>query len=229
MTIPHMRRMAKCRSMARHPGPMAAASRATCCQVRRSCHPGRMHTCAVLHCSRRRCRCSCMQICRATARACAHARTHTHRSPLHTTPGAMFVIWSSYWLFSILRLHVIQQRKPARPGGSAAVSRPWYPFPYCKNVPLEPVLKLALTVVGIFVEVSPLGHGEWRCAYCIRAPGGPALLSACRAAAGPLCMQSPTQLPAAARNSSIAVCTELLCAAYNACCLQPCSSSSTCC
>jgi hypothetical protein len=81
-------------------------------------------------------------------------------TPAFCSAGLMFLIWGSYWLLSILRLHMLQQRTRGSPG--APISRPWYPFIAWQHIPLEPVMKVVLPLLGVMVELSPLGHGEWR-------------------------------------------------------------------
>jgi hypothetical protein len=88
-------------------------------------------------------------------------RTPTLLRPVHA--GLLFLFWGAYWLLSILRVHLTQQRSRGSRGAGSAVSRPWYPFPLWANVPLEPLVKILLPTLGVFVELSPLGHGEWRC------------------------------------------------------------------
>lgn len=101
--------------------------------------------------------------CMPRARACMRSDPPTNNLPTPAAhhAGLLFLIWGLYWLLSILRLHMVQQR--VRGGAAAPVSRPWYPFPAWQQVPLEPMMKVALPLLGVLVELSPLGHGEWRC------------------------------------------------------------------
>lgn len=65
----------------------------------------------------------------------------------HVVPGSMFIIWSSWWLFACLRDHILSS--PERPYRSKA----WFILPILPNFPLEPVLKVAGTAIGIIGEL----------------------------------------------------------------------------
>ena len=73
-------------------------------------------------------------------------------------PGWFFFGWATWWLLGVFNLYM---RSSSRAPYSA---RAWYEFPWCScscNVPLEPLLKVALTFVGINGELW-FGHESWR-------------------------------------------------------------------
>lgn len=80
----------------------------------------------------------------------------------HVVPGSMFIIWSSWWLFACLREHILSS--PERPYRSKA----WFPLPLLPNFPLEPVLKVAGTTIGIIGE---LWFGQVRFTYMFDGDG----------------------------------------------------------
>lgn len=80
----------------------------------------------------------------------------------HVVPGSMFIIWSSWWLFACLREHILSS--PERPYRSKA----WFAMPLLPDLPLEPVLKVAGTAIGIIGE---LWFGQVRFTYMFNDDG----------------------------------------------------------
>lgn len=73
----------------------------------------------------------------------------------HLLPGCFFLIWGTYWLLSVFRLHFkSSEKKPFK-------SRAWYPFLWPKSVPLEPLLKVVFPFIGINGELWA-GHDHYR-------------------------------------------------------------------
>ena len=104
-------------------------------------------------------------------------------------PGWFFFGWASWWLLGVFRLHMrSSSREPY-------VARAWYDFPWCccTKVPLEPLLKVLLTFIGINGELW-FGHESWRCAAFV-------LSSPCCLPSP--CMQSLRALPWPACRSSM--------------------------
>lgn len=71
-------------------------------------------------------------------------------------PGWFFFGWATWWLVGVFRLYMNSSvRAPYQ-------ARTWYEFPSnCCKVPLEPLLKVLLTFVGINGELW-FGHESWR-------------------------------------------------------------------
>ncbi|KAL3147330.1 hypothetical protein ABBQ32_002814 [Trebouxia sp. C0010 RCD-2024] len=76
----------------------------------------------------------------------------------HLLPGCFFLIWGTYWLLSVFRLHFrSSEKKPFK-------SRAWYPFLWPKSVPIEPLLKVVFPFIGINGELWA-GHDHYRHLY----------------------------------------------------------------
>ncbi|DBB05337.1 hypothetical protein WJX82_005298 [Trebouxia sp. C0006] len=76
----------------------------------------------------------------------------------HLLPGCFFLIWGTYWLISVFRLHLkSSEKKPFK-------SRAWYPFLWPKSVPIEPLLKIVFPFIGINGELWA-GHDHYRHLY----------------------------------------------------------------
>ena len=73
----------------------------------------------------------------------------------HMLPGWFFFGWAAWWLVSVLRLYLASSTK------APYASRCWYEFPWGKRAPLEPILKVVLTFIGINGELW-FGHESWR-------------------------------------------------------------------
>ena len=77
----------------------------------------------------------------------------------HLLPGCFFLIWGTYWLVSVYRVHLQStDKKPYK-------TRAWYPFPWPKQLPLEPLLKVVFPFIGINGELWA-GHDHYRSAAC---------------------------------------------------------------
>ncbi len=73
----------------------------------------------------------------------------------HLLPGCFFLIWGTYWLISVFRLHLKSTEK------KHFKSRAWYPFIWPKSIPLEPLLKIVFPFIGINGELWA-GHDHYR-------------------------------------------------------------------
>ncbi len=163
--------------MGRHPALKEAASRAICSLVGPTTVPDQSaavtSTCfrRVVHLP------GGIQLRRASSPPHTRLRTPTPdpalrcaSTPALPTPGAMFLLWSSYWLFSLLFAHVRQQAQAQATRGAGPpprVSHPWYTWPWWPGPLVEPVCKLLLASLGVLVELW-IGHGERRCAGAAR-------------------------------------------------------------
>ncbi len=78
----------------------------------------------------------------------------------HMLPGWFFFGWATWWLIGVFRLYMKSSVK------APYKARTWYDFPFSTRVPIEPLLKMLLTFVGINGELW-FGHESWR-----YAPGG---------------------------------------------------------
>ena len=76
----------------------------------------------------------------------------------HMLPGWFFFAWATWWLIGIFRTYMLSS------GRSPYSARCWFEFPWAKRIPLEPMLKVALTFIGINGELW-FGHESWRCAW----------------------------------------------------------------
>ncbi len=76
----------------------------------------------------------------------------------HMLPGWFFFAWATWWLIGIFRTYMLSS------GRSPYSARCWFEFPWAKRIPLEPILKVALTFIGINGELW-FGHESWRCAW----------------------------------------------------------------
>lgn len=74
----------------------------------------------------------------------------------------MFLIWSTYWMYSIFNDYLLRQRGGNRKGKFR--SQPWYAWSYWPAPHLESILKTAFCLFGVLVELR-LGHTEWRYAH----------------------------------------------------------------
>ena len=78
----------------------------------------------------------------------------------HLLPGCFFLIWGTYWLVSVYRAHLQStDKKPYK-------SRAWYPFPWPKQLPLEPLLKVVFPFIGINGELWA-GHDHYRLGFAL--------------------------------------------------------------
>ena len=73
----------------------------------------------------------------------------------HAIPGAFFIVWSSYWVFSIFRLY--HTRQLAKKGFRG---KTFYPWPYQGSPLVEPIMKLVLPLIGSLIELR-IGHDSW--------------------------------------------------------------------
>ena len=76
----------------------------------------------------------------------------------HMLPGWFFFAWATWWLTGIFRTYMLSS------GRSPYSAQGWFEFPWAKHIPLEPVLKVALTFIGINGELW-FGHESWRYAW----------------------------------------------------------------
>ena len=75
----------------------------------------------------------------------------------HMLPGWFFFGWATWWLIGVFRLYLKSSVK------APYSARTWYDFPFSSRVPIEPLLKVLLTFIGINGELW-FGHESWRCA-----------------------------------------------------------------
>ena len=73
----------------------------------------------------------------------------------HMLPGWFFFGWATWWLVGLFRAYM------ASSGKAPYSARAWYDFPWGKRLPLEPILKVVLTFIGINGELW-FGHESWR-------------------------------------------------------------------
>lgn len=73
----------------------------------------------------------------------------------HMLPGWFFFGWATWWLIGVFRAYM------ASSGKSPYIARGWYEFPWGTRIPLEPILKVVLTFIGINGELW-FGHESWR-------------------------------------------------------------------
>lgn len=81
----------------------------------------------------------------------------------HMLPGWFFFAWGTWWLIGVFRLYM---KSSAR---APYTARSWYEFPSCSRIPIEPLLKVLLTFIGINGELW-FGHESWR--YALNAHSG---------------------------------------------------------
>ncbi|CAL5223553.1 g6086 [Coccomyxa viridis] len=70
-------------------------------------------------------------------------------------PGWFFFGWATWWMIGVFRAYM------ASSGKAPYSARAWYDFPWAKSIPLEPILKVVLTFIGINGELW-FGHESWR-------------------------------------------------------------------
>ncbi|KAK9917098.1 hypothetical protein WJX75_000858 [Coccomyxa subellipsoidea] len=76
----------------------------------------------------------------------------------HMLPGWFFFGWATWWLIGVFRLYLKSSVK------APYSARTWYDFPFSSRVPIEPLLKVLLTFIGINGELW-FGHESWRTLY----------------------------------------------------------------
>uniref|UniRef100_A0A383W5U1 Transmembrane protein 45B n=1 Tax=Tetradesmus obliquus TaxID=3088 RepID=A0A383W5U1_TETOB len=112
----------------------------------------------------------------------------------HVVPGVMFIIWSTYWIWSVLDIHLrtraaglhtylplhtnsTTSSSSTKQSGSRTSSshcssgrgepfrsRAWYPWPYWPAKPMEPIIKVLFCLLGVFIELY-VGFRGWRPLY----------------------------------------------------------------
>ena len=95
---------------------------------------------------------------------CAGSYTYEHGAWLgHMLPGSLFVVLGTWWALSVFILF-LRSRIARRP----FLSRVWYCIPggpsWLRSAPIEPLMKVALPLVGILGELW-LGHESYRRLY----------------------------------------------------------------
>lgn len=73
----------------------------------------------------------------------------------HAIPGCFFIIWSTYWVFSMYRVYHRNQlsKKVFR-------NRSYYTWPFKGGPLLEPLMKVVFPLIGTLIE-QRLGHDSW--------------------------------------------------------------------
>jgi hypothetical protein len=74
----------------------------------------------------------------------------------HVLPGTFFFVWGSWWLLNTLRDYSF-----STPPNKLFRSKPWFLQPFLRELPLEPILKVFCTFIGINGELWA-GHPSWR-------------------------------------------------------------------
>jgi hypothetical protein len=69
--------------------------------------------------------------------------------------GAMFIIWSTYWMWAIFNDYLLRQAGRVKGPFRA---RAWYPWPYWNCPHIEPILKIAFSTIGVLIELW-IGNG----------------------------------------------------------------------
>ncbi|KAL4520062.1 hypothetical protein Ndes2526B_g01391 [Nannochloris sp. 'desiccata'] len=70
----------------------------------------------------------------------------------HVGPGILFIIWGSWWAYSVLSYLVFSSKHHRRPSQNY-ISKSWYPMPFRWLYYTEPILKIILPLFYVSVEL----------------------------------------------------------------------------